>query len=1009
MANDGQIVFEVTADGKRAIADIKDITRAIQQETGKWDDSAKQSTDNISNQFSGMLKKLAAGFSAAKIGKALLDIGKDAIAAASDLEEVQNVVDVTFGQGASQIESWAKTAGSQFGLTETQAKRFTSTLGAMMKSSGLAGNEIVGMSTDLAGLTADMASFYNLDFDTAFQKIRSGISGETEPLKQLGINMSVANLNAFALQKGLSKTFDQMNQGEQVMLRYQYLMSATADAQGDFSRTSDGYANSVRKLETNLEQLKTTLGTTFIGAVAEATGFLNSFIESLMPDESKRTVLDDFADIDLQTEAKISQIQETATQARLLADELDKIGGSKSDKAGSKVQQIATDLANINLDQGKAGVVKDFISTLANNIDVLAGIQGTDAEGAQEWLNGIAESANKLDPEDANGWKTLIDTIKEGLPGLENTDFGAAFFAALGDGFSDVEQKSSVLQWAVDTLGNKTNRTAQEQAVWLETCRRLVKTIPGLSSIINTETGEIKGGTDAVKAYIQAWEDGQKKLALMGAVQQKEDALSTRFAELPGLELDMALAKRRARQSYEQLKKLYEQYGLQLGFDSAGKINRNFNGYGNGISNEDRAMLARETDYTEQLYREAEAATTAYQTQKDALDEAKAAIEEYRATVEEMPGAIEDATDASEQFWVDNAQNISAVVSATGEALQALEDYAKGVHDAATEAVNSVAKSLNRVDYKAYGDQIKNISDLTQKQAQYKVGSDEWKKLQSEIDKANESLISTNNIYKNLETQSQFLGEYLTNLQKARDLGVDSNLLAELSDGSVESAQYLDALVNDKTGKTVSEINALYKQVQGQKAELSNELANQQLSVDQTYQSLADKAKEAVAALDLQGEAAANTGKTIAGIASGIAEHVPDVSTQVDAIIAELDRLNGYGINIDFGGFGSIQFTTSAGKTEGSGRMGIPLVPHDDYIARLHEGERVLTAQENQIWNALRNGGIAGFDLEALGGVMRDNVRAGGNVYLDGRTVGHVISDQQGKSYRQLQRSGWQS
>jgi hypothetical protein len=673
------------------------------------------------------------------------------------------------------------------------------------------------------------------------------------------------------------------------------------------------------------------------------------------------------------------------------------------------VQQIATDLANINLDQGKAGVVKDFISTLANNIDVLAGIQGTDAEGAQEWLNGIAESANKLDPEDANGWKTLIDTIKEGLPGLENTDFGAAFFAALGDGFSDVEQKSSVLQWAVDTLGNKTNRTAQEQAVWLETCRRLVKTIPGLSSIINTETGEIKGGTDAVKAYIQAWEDGQKKLALMGAVQQKEDALSTRFAELPGLELDMALAKRRARQSYEQLKKLYEQYGLQLGFDSAGKINRNFNGYGNGISNEDRAMLARETDYTEQLYREAEAATTAYQTQKDALDEAKAAIEEYRATVEEMPGAIEDATDASEQFWVDNAQNISAVVSATGEALQALEDYAKGVHDAATEAVNSVAKSLNRVDYKAYGDQIKNISDLTQKQAQYKVGSDEWKKLQSEIDKANESLISTNNIYKNLETQSQFLGEYLTNLQKARDLGVDSNLLAELSDGSVESAQYLDALVNDKTGKTVSEINALYKQVQGQKAELSNELANQQLSVDQTYQSLADKAKEAVAALDLQGEAAANTGKTIAGIASGIAEHVPDVSTQVDAIIAELDRLNGYGINIDFGGFGSIQFTTSAGKTEGSGRMGIPLVPHDDYIARLHEGERVLTAQENQIWNALRNGGIAGFDLEALGGVMRDNVRAGGNVYLDGRTVGHVISDQQGKSYRQLQRSGWQS
>ena len=106
MANDGQVVFEVTADGKHAIADIKEITKAIQQETGKWDDAAGKATDNINNRFSGMLKGLVAGFSAVKIGKALLDIGKEAVSAASDLQEVQNVVDVTFGQGASKIEAW---------------------------------------------------------------------------------------------------------------------------------------------------------------------------------------------------------------------------------------------------------------------------------------------------------------------------------------------------------------------------------------------------------------------------------------------------------------------------------------------------------------------------------------------------------------------------------------------------------------------------------------------------------------------------------------------------------------------------------------------------------------------------------------------------------------------------------------------------------------------------------------------------------------------------------------
>lgn len=1006
MANDGQIVFEVTADGKHAIADIKSITRAIQQETGKWDDAAGKSATNIGNQFSGMLKKLVAGFSAVKIGKALLDIGADAVSAASDLQEVQNVVDVTFGSNSNKIESWAKNAGKQFGLTETQAKRFTSTLGAMMKSAGMSGDKIADISTDLAGLTADMASFYNLDFDTAFQKIRSGLSGETEPLKQLGINMSVANLNAFALQQGLEKTFDKMSQGEQTMLRYQYLMQATADAQGDFSRTSDGYANSVRKLQTNLDQLKTTLGKSFIDIVTEATGFLNSFIETLMPDESKRTVLDDFADIDLQTEAKLESIRNTASEARLLTDELDKIGGQKADKAGSKVQQIVNGLSEINLDQGKTGIVTDFINTLSENIDVIAGIQGTDAEGAKAWLEGIAESANKLDPEDVSGWSSLIATIKEGLPGLENTDFGAAFFGALGDGFSDVEQKSSLLQWAVDTLGNKTNKTAEEQATWLEICRRLVKTIPGLSSIINTETGEIKGGTDAVKEYIKAWEEGQTKLAMLGALQQKESALSSRFADLPGLQLDMALAERRLRQNAEQLKKLYQKYNLGIVFDETGDYS--IQGNPLALPNEAYQELERETKYYDALLSNARDAREAYTRQSDALAEAKKALEEYHATIDEMPGAMDKAADASEQFWIDNAENVQKVVSAAQEALTALDDYVAGVREAAASAVNSVAKSLDRVDFNTYGNEIEKISKLAEEQAKYKVGSDKWKELQAEIDKANESLVNTNNIYKNLESQAQFLDSYIANMQKAREMGLSDNLLAELSDGSVESAQYLDALVNDKTGKTAAEIDKKYQEIQQKKAQLSTELANQQLTVDQTYQSLAEKAKEAVAALDLQGEAATNSGATVSGIAQGIANHVSEVAGAVDSIIAELDRLNGYGVNIDFGGFGSINFTTSTGKTEGSGRMGIPLVPHDDYIARLHEGERVLTAQENQIWNALRNGGVSGFDLETLGGVMRDNVKPGGNVFLDGRIVGSVISEQQGKSYRQLQRSGWQ-
>lgn len=1090
MANDGQIVFEVTADGRRAISDIHDITNTIQKETKQWDDAAQKSTDNINNSFSGMLKKVVAGFSAAKIGQALLSIGKDAISAASDLEEVQNVVDVTFGANNSKIESWAKSAGAQFGLTETQAKRFTSTLGAMMKSAGMSGNQIADMSTDLAGLAADMASFYNLDFDTAFQKIRSGISGETEPLKQLGINMSVANLNAFALQQGLSKTFEQMDQGEQTMLRYQYLMQATADAQGDFSRTSDGYANSVRKLETNLEQLKTTLGKSFIDVVTQATGFLNSFIESLTPDESKKTVLDDFADIDLQTETKLEQIRSTAEEARLLTAELDKINGEKSENAAKKVNGLVEGLNSIDLTQGKAGIVKDFIATLSadmetltaltgkdangakdwleeighaadsldpndaagwktlvdtikeglpgldktdfgskffnalneieigekaqtikefigtlsSNIQSVAELRGESAQGAKEWLDGIAESANKLDPGDAEGWATLLKTITEGLPGLENTDFGKAFFEALGEGFGDVEQKSSVLEWAIDTLGNKTSRTAEEQALWLETCKRLVKTIPGLSSIINTETGEIKGGTQAVKDYIKAWEEGQTKLVLLGALEEKESALSTRFADLPGLQLDMALAQKKAR---DARKKLTELYGTV--FDETGHVIERFsaenkNKYEQGLFNV--AEVDDAFDAYGKLIKEADDATESYNNQKEALDEAKIAIEEYRETIEEMPGTVEQAAEATDQFWTDNADNIKTLVSAAHDAVTAMSDYAKGVHDAMAESVNSVAKGLDRVDYQAYGTTMEKINKLAQEQVGLDINSDRYKELQKEIDELNKELTTTASIQSNLKSQSDFLDEYLKNLQKAREYGLSDELLAELSDGSVESAEYLSALVSDKDA--AKEIDKQYQEIQKKKAALTEELANQQLTVDETYQKLASEAAAAVAALDLKGEAAKNTGSTMDAIVTEIANHVPDVANQVDAMLTELNRLNGYGINIDFGGFGSINFTTSTGKTEGSGRMGIDFVPHDDYLARLHEGERVLTAQENQIWNTLRGGGIAGFDLDQLGGVMRDNVKPGGNVYLDGRVVGEVISARQGQSYRQLQRSGWQ-
>jgi len=235
------------------------------------------------NSLEGVAKEGLKVFTGAIVatGVAMAGVGYKALGLASDLAEVQNVVDVTFGENASKINDWAKAADTAFGMSELQAKQFNGTMGAMLKSMGLTGDEVLNLSENMTGLAGDFASFYNLDAQDAFEKIRSGISGETEPLKQLGINMSVANLEAFALTQGMSKQYKEMSQSEQTLLRYNYLMSVSADAQGDFTRTQDSFANQLRIAKLNVQELGATLGNMLLPVAQETVKSFNGITGKL--------------------------------------------------------------------------------------------------------------------------------------------------------------------------------------------------------------------------------------------------------------------------------------------------------------------------------------------------------------------------------------------------------------------------------------------------------------------------------------------------------------------------------------------------------------------------------------------------------------------------------------------------------------------------------------------------------------------------------------------------------
>lgn len=232
----------------------------------------------ITNIASKAGKVLAGAFAIKKITEftsACLDLG-------SDLAEVQNVVDVTFSKMNEQVNNFAQNAVFQFGLSETMAKKYTGTFGAMAKAFGFAENEAYAMSTTLTGLAGDVASFYNITQDEAYTKLKSVFSGETETLKDLGIVMTQTALDQYALANGYGKTTSAMTEQEKVALRYAFVQQQLALAQGDFARTSDSWANQVRILKLQFDSLRASLGQGFIAALTPVIKVINTVMGKLV-------------------------------------------------------------------------------------------------------------------------------------------------------------------------------------------------------------------------------------------------------------------------------------------------------------------------------------------------------------------------------------------------------------------------------------------------------------------------------------------------------------------------------------------------------------------------------------------------------------------------------------------------------------------------------------------------------------------------------------------------------
>ena len=197
-----------------------------------------------------------------------------------------------FQDSADEVKKWSDTTIDRFGIAKGTALEMSSLFGDMGVSMGLTREESSKMAMNLSGLAGDLASFKNISVDRAQVALAGIYTGETEALKGLGIVMNETNLAAFAQAEGATKSWKEMDQAEKVAWRYKFVMDATADAQGDFARTSDGVANQSRVTQERMKELAAEFGENLLPIIADVLGYVNDLLKAFTnTDESTQNAI----------------------------------------------------------------------------------------------------------------------------------------------------------------------------------------------------------------------------------------------------------------------------------------------------------------------------------------------------------------------------------------------------------------------------------------------------------------------------------------------------------------------------------------------------------------------------------------------------------------------------------------------------------------------------------------------------------------------------------------------
>lgn len=489
------------------VGDASKLTKALNTASGKL--------ESFGSKVSGIGKSLTT-----RLTLPLGIAGGAAIKMASDFEESLNKVNVAFGEASGTVRDFAKTTLQQFGIAQGTALDMAALFGDMSTSMGLSVGAAADLSTSLVGLAGDLASFKNMNIEEVTTALAGVFTGETESLKRLGIVMTQVNLEQFAMEQGIKKTIKEMTQAEKVQLRYQFVMSKTANAQGDFARTSEGAANQMRIFQESMKELGASFGAVILPAFTKLVQKANA-------------VLLKFKNLDEGTKKTIMIIGGIAAAIGPVLVIL----GSMSSGIGLVASGFATALP----------IIIKVVSAFKNlTIAMLANPVGAIAAAVVTLIAGFVEYLHRLEPA-VSRTKTFFNILKSlGNPlkfaALQAEDAAKALAQKKKDAEAAAKANAE-LKASLENLG-KPLVTATKEAENLGTALRDIKTVSAISLTVekgdfDAATGEFAGGDIAVGAQqvstdgiggISAPDPGAVDAGVKGLLAMQQQAQQTAVA-----------------------------------------------------------------------------------------------------------------------------------------------------------------------------------------------------------------------------------------------------------------------------------------------------------------------------------------------------------------------------------------------------------------------------------------------------------------------------------------------